>query len=83
MPPIRNDFCTIYLLTNTARTDVRKLYIGQTWYNPEDRMGKDGIKYKNSVFLYAAILKYGVVKFKYTELSKCLTEEKANDLEKK
>lgn len=39
-------------------TPSKKVYIGITGLNPEDRFGKDGSKYKGQVF-YGAIQKYG------------------------
>ena len=51
-----NEFVTIYLLTNTINN---KVYVGQTWFPFNTRMGKDGKNYKNSIYLYGAIQKYG------------------------
>lgn len=74
----RNEFCTIYLLTNTENL---KKYIGQTWYDLKIRMGKDGENYKNSIYLYNAIKYYGVEKFEYTVLQECTDQNSADAAE--
>jgi len=74
------DNCIIYLLTNTANN---KIYIGQTWNDLKLRMGVDGKNYKNSVYLYSAIQKYGVENFKYTILKTVSSQEEANFYENK
>lgn len=73
------EYCTIYLLTNKVNG---KVYVGQTWLSFEERMQKDGAGYKNSVYLYGALQKYGIENFEYLVLDKCLTQEAADKLEK-
>lgn len=60
--------CTVYLLSNTINN---KIYIGQTWSPLYIRMGKDGSNYKNSIYLYSAIQKYGTENFQYKILAEC------------
>ncbi len=74
----RNSYCMIYLLTNRINN---KVYIGQSWYELNIRMGKNGSNYKNSVYLYSAISKYGVENFIYTILEKTFDQIEANRLE--
>jgi len=73
-----DDVCTIYLLTNKING---KIYIGQTWLTLSKRMGKDGCNYKNSTYLYSAILKYGSENFEYTVLNTYNNQEDANEAE--
>ena len=70
--------CSIYLLTNIVNG---KIYIGQTWYPLSIRMGKDGCNYKNCLYLYSAIQKYGSDKFQYEILIQCCKQECADYLE--
>lgn len=72
------NICAIYLLTNTVNG---KIYVGQTWLPLHIRMGKDGSKYKNSLYLFSAIQKYGVDKFQYEILVECRDQESADSLE--
>ena len=74
----RNELCSIYLLTNIVNN---KIYIGQTWYTLSIRMGKDGCNYKNCIYLYSSIQKYGVDKFQYKILVQCCDQESADYLE--
>lgn len=74
----RNCKCTIYLLTNLVN---KKIYVGQTWGPLERRMGKDGVKYSNSVYLYNAIQKHGVENFQYQVLEECLDQQQADQRE--
>lgn len=74
----RNEKCTVYLLTNTVN---QKIYVGQTWYPLEYRMGRDGGKYSNSVYLYGAIQKYGVNSFSYRVLEECADQQEADQHE--
>jgi group I intron endonuclease len=73
------EYCTVYLLTNKVNG---KVYVGQTWLSFEERMQKDGAGYKNSMYLYGALQKYGIENFEYSVLSKSLTQEEADKLEK-
>lgn len=73
-----NTKCTIYLLTNSKND---KIYIGQTWLSLNTRMGKNGCNYKNSIYLYNAIQKYGVDNFHYEILTECDSQEYADILE--
>ena len=70
--------CSIYKLTNTVNG---KIYIGQTWDLVTDRMGKNGCNYKNSTYVYNAILKYGFNKFEHEILVECKDQESADYLE--
>jgi group I intron endonuclease len=72
------NICTIYLLTNTVNS---KVYIGQTWLTLNKRMGKNGTNYKNSIYLYSAIQKYGSDKFQYEILAQCSDQKTADYLE--
>jgi group I intron endonuclease len=74
----RNDYCTIYLLTNTENG---KIYVGQSWYPTYARMGRDGSNYSHSPYIYNAIKLHGVDKFKYTVLEACKSQEEADRLE--
>jgi len=75
---IDDRICTIYLLTNTIN---KKVYVGQTWNDVEDRMGENGAKYSHSPYIYNAINKYGAEKFIYDILDICETQEEADKLE--
>lgn len=74
----RLDKCTIYVLTNEVNG---KIYIGQSWYPLNIRMGKYGENYKHSIYLYNAIKKYGADKFKYDILDVCYDQDTADFLE--
>lgn len=54
-----------------------KRYIGITKQKPESRWGLNGINYKNSPYLYAAIQKYGWDNFEHEILFDNLTKEEA------
>lgn len=75
-----NDFVTIYKLTNKIDNMI---YVGQTWLQLHIRMGKNGSNYKNSLYLYNALQKYGVENFEYTILATSHNQEEANSLESK
>lgn len=70
--------CKIYLLRNKCNN---KIYIGQTWYTCQERMGKNGVNYCHSTYLYAAIQKYGVDNFEYTILAETNNQKHADLLE--
>lgn len=72
--------CTIYLLKNRVN---EKVYVGQTWTSLEKRMGTNGARYKNSIYLYAAIQKHGAGSFYYEKLEECHTQDAANEAEVK
>ena len=74
----KGNICTIYLLTNKVNN---KIYVGQTWGTCQDRMGKDGSFYKNSIYLYNAINKYGADNFEYKHLAYCEKQEDADLME--
>jgi group I intron endonuclease len=74
----KRDICTVYLLINTINN---KIYIGQTWLQLSDRMGKDGINYRNSIYLYNAIRKYGSDNFIYKVLAECRDQVTADCFE--
>jgi len=76
---VKNDYCIIYLLKNVANG---KIYVGQSWYPLLTRMGKNGCNYSHSVYLFNAIKKYGVEKFRYEVLERCKTQEEADESEK-
>lgn len=75
-----NSYVTIYLLRCLSNN---KIYIGQTWLPLNLRMGKNGINYRNSVFLFSAIQKYGIDNFKYEILDTAQTQEEADEKEEK
>lgn len=70
--------CKIYLLTNKINN---KIYIGQTWLELADRMGREGGLYSNSPYLYAAIQKHGYLNFEYTVLATTEDQAEADRLE--
>lgn len=74
----QNPFCTIYLLTNQING---KIYVGQTWLTFDNRMGKHGEKYNNSIYLYNALQHYGVSNFHYTTLETTTDQAIADKLE--
>lgn len=59
-----------------------KKYIGQTCQKPEYRWNH-GEGYKNSVYFYSAIKKYGWNNFEHNILYTGLTQKEANELEEK
>jgi hypothetical protein len=65
MVSFQNEECKIYLLKNIVNC---KVYIGQTWMDLHKRMGKNGVNYSNSPYLYHAIQKYGIHNFEYEVL---------------
>lgn len=69
---------TIYLLKNTVNG---KIYIGQTWFPLNKRMGKNGKNYDHSPHLSASIKKYGVENFEYFVLQECNNQETADAYE--
>ena len=75
---IKNKYNTIYLLENIING---KKYVGQTWYSCQNRMQKNGSGYRNSIYLYGALKKYGTSNFKYTILGTAQTQEEADLLE--
>lgn len=70
---------TVYLLYNLINF---KTYFGQTWMRLEDRMGKNGINYNNSPYLYNAIQKYGPENFVYFKMQICGDQETGDNFEK-
>lgn len=58
-----------------------KVYIGITKQNPSYRW-RNGHGYKNSVYFYNAIMKYGWININHEILNEGLTLEEANDAEK-
>ena len=73
-----NSICTIYLLTNAVNS---KIYVGQTWFPLNIRMGKEGSNYRNSAYLYNSIQKYGSDNFQYEILAQCSAQSVADYLE--
>lgn len=65
----------IYMYENIAN---HKKYIGQTCLSLSQRAGKNGIKYKNCIYFYKAIQKYGWENFSSIILEEGLTLEEAN-----
>jgi group I intron endonuclease len=70
--------CRIYLLTNKING---KVYIGQTWLSLKERAGKEGHHYKECIYLYNAIEKYGWSNFEYKILAIEFSQTNANDTE--
>lgn len=58
-----------------------KVYIGQTCQDIKRRFGTNGMYYKNSVYFYKAIQKYGWDNFKHIVLIERLTQQESNILE--
>jgi group I intron endonuclease len=73
-----DEVCKIYCLSNSIDTLI---YIGQTWDEYEARMGTNGVGYRSSPGIYAAIQKYGTDKFSYTTLKSTISQAEANNLE--
>jgi len=65
---------TVYMHINKINN---KKYIGITKQKPEGRWGVNGVKYKGSPHLYAAIQKYGWDNFKHIILYSYLSKENA------
>lgn len=70
--------CKIYLLTNKKNG---KVYVGQTWNELKNRMGKTGEGYSNSPYLYHAIKYYGPEHFEYSLLDEADNQTDADRLE--
>lgn len=68
----------IYMYENITN---HKKYIGQTCLSLSQRAGKNGIKYKNCIYFYKAIQKYGWENFSSIILEEGLTLEEANQKE--
>ena len=65
----------VYKYTNLINN---KIYIGQTKHTLEQRSQKNGSNYKNSIYFYNAIQKYGWDNFKSEILKDNLSLEEAN-----
>lgn len=63
------------------KTDLTKVYIGQTSMTLEQRSGSNGYKYKSCTKFYNAIKKYGWNNFNHIILKDNLSLEEANILE--
>lgn len=74
----QEETCTIYLLKNKVNN---KIYIGQTWLPLHKRMGLQGKNYKNSIYLFSAIQKYGSENFEYEVLATCKDQAAADEFE--
>jgi len=59
-----------------------KRYVGQCNGNPKERWGSNGHRYKGLCF-YSAILKYGWQNMKHEIVATDLSQEEANELERK
>ena len=70
-----NNNYKIYMYENNIN---QKKYIGQTCLSLSQRAGKNGIKYKNCIYFYKAIQKYGWNNFSVKILEDNLTLEEAN-----
>lgn len=55
-----------------------KCYVGQTCQKPENRWGSDGSGYKQQVYFYRAIVKYGWNNFDHLILEQDIAEEDVN-----
>ena len=73
---MNNNYC-VYIHTSPSN----KRYIGITSQKPERRWRKNGIGYKNHVFFWNAIQKYGWENFKHEILYTNLTKEEAEQKE--
>ena len=72
-----NDNYIVYMHTSPSN----KRYIGITSQSPERRWQKNGAGYKNHVYFWNAIKKYGWDNFKHEILFKGLTKEEAEQKE--
>ena len=68
----------IYMYENIIN---HKRYIGQTCSSLAQRAGKNGIKYKNCIYFYKAIQKYGWDNFQSYILEQNLSLDQANQKE--
>ncbi len=59
-----------------------KRYIGVTSRSPKTRFGKNGNRYKQSVYFYYAIQKYGWINFSHEILKSHLSKDEASEWEK-
>lgn len=55
-----------------------KCYVGQTCQKPENRWGSDGNGYKQQIYFYRAIVKYGWDNFDHLILEQNIAEEDVN-----
>lgn len=76
---IDNKEYKVYVHTNLLNG---KQYVGQTKLPVEIRWGKNGQKYKGSIYFYNAIQKYGWHNFSHEIIADNLTLDEANTLEK-
>lgn len=73
---IRQDYCSIYLITNTLDS---KKYVGQTWYPLQRRFKGHACKNNRGCpYLYRAITKHGLPAFTIELLTTCTTQETAD-----
>ena len=74
-----NKMYTVYAHINKINF---KIYIGMTSRVPEERWGKNGLRYKSTPLFFSAIQKYGWNNFIHIILYENLTKEDAEKLEK-
>jgi group I intron endonuclease len=75
----RNNFCTIYLITNTTNN---KKYVGQTWYSLPQRLIRHSRQSKRGCpYLYRAIKKHGVINFTIEQITTTTDQNTADQLE--
>lgn len=79
MKKMKNDLCTIYIITNVINN---KIYIGQTWSNINHRLSQHlSDKEAKCPYLFNAISKYNKNNFNIKPLYICNNQEEANILE--
>lgn len=70
------------LPSSISKKENDMVYIGITCQEKVHyRWGRNGIKYKNNIYFYRAIQKYGWENFKHEILFDCLTKDEANQKE--
>jgi group I intron endonuclease len=75
----RNQFCNIYLITNTLN---QKKYIGQTWYDINQRLQRHSRQSRRGCpLLYRAIVKHGLLAFTIELLTIATDQNHADQLE--
>lgn len=77
-----NDKDSSYVVYCHTNLIDRKKYIGVTSNSPRMRYGKDGSRYKQSVYFYNAIQKYGWKNFSHKILKSSLSKDEASEWEK-
>lgn len=70
---------TVYMHTNKIN---RKVYVGITSRNPEQRFGHNGYNYNKNKYFWSSIQKYGWDNFEHIIFAEGLNKEKAEEMER-